>query len=132
VDVRARRHCIGVVLPKLSKSALTGPMPSHTERSITPIPCPGWAHGSSEYCFLHDPAITKQQRRLIAASGGNAGRGRRRIKVQSLESAVAVAENALSVLFTKLDAGADFDPKVLFKIVHCITQLVIAMTRPRL
>jgi hypothetical protein len=87
--IRVRRHCMGIVRQGSKDSDMS---------PYTPRPCPGWAHGQSEYCYPHDPAITQEERRSNAVRGGHAGRGKRRIKLgtaQGFKTTMALAWNAL-------------------------------------
>lgn len=117
--IPVRRHCIGVV----KASGMT----SHIQQGIEPSKlksCPGWAHGNSDYCFLHDPSISKQQRREIAVKGGHAGRGRRRFNLRTPKGIQRCSTLALNSIFNQLwEPG---DPTLELKLIRALTGLIRA------
>jgi hypothetical protein len=109
-QVRERRRCAGV----LKRVA--------NEPNKQPLNCPGWAHKGSQYCFLHDPQVTREERRAIAAKGGRAGLGtiRRRFKrPEDVLPALGRSINALEMM-----AAMDPDPQFEFKLCRAVAAIM--------
>lgn len=99
LPIGGRRRCKAVVKPKDGPSKRNGGIPGGR-------PCPGWAHRGSDYCFPHDPTITREARRAYGAAGGRAGRGKPRANLRTPRGLARAAERLLNAVLGRLEGGA--------------------------
>lgn len=116
--IAGRRHCIASTKPKPLDPGLEGDY-------LQPRPCPGWAHGSSEYCFPHDPAIPREAKRAYGAAGGRAGRGRRKVQLRDSRGVLRVASLMLNGIVNRMHSESD--TSLDLRLTRALTALVRAI-----
>lgn len=107
------RHCIGVI----NSSSIQGVVKVNGIR-----PCPGWAHKGSDYCFLHDPTVSRQRRSEIAALGGSAGKGKRRLRLSSPGHVYRQLARTLNSLLNKEVPKGDLTSEIA--VIRCLISFI--------
>lgn len=106
MEVRGNKHCIAVTGGKA---------------------CPGYKHRNSDYCYPHDPAISRRQRQANAVKGGHAGLGKRRFNLKSPKSAHRCINLTLNGIFNRMREPND--PAMELKLTKALIALVRVWVR---
>lgn len=103
MEIRGDKHCIAVTNGKA---------------------CPGYRYTNSRYCYPHDPAISRTERRANAARGGHAGRGKRRFNLRTPKGVERCISLTLNGIFNRI--WEPLDPEMDLRLAKAMTSLIRA------